>query len=193
MRALLLQPDSAESDVHRRRLLAESDQLLERVEHLRLMEQREVPQALSRSIRSLQLRLGWTGATEARTLRAASSQLFSVQQRLMSANPRAAQPRAHLGRPPGVARTSRVPGAGVWKFLSLPALAPRRPDGKWCELVGLTVERALDRWCWAQGQAIVHARRERADTAAALGRAHAAWANYWELRCEADRLLDRPQ
>jgi hypothetical protein len=192
MQALLPQRDPNGSESHRRRLLAQSDHLLDRVEHLHLMESEMVPPALARSIRGLQLQLGWTGAAEAHTLRAAQNQVFSVQQRLMAANPRVLLPRAHLGRPRGAAKVVRLQGAGGWKFLSLPAPAAHLAEQEWGEFVRLTVQRALDRWCWAQGKAVVLARRDATGAPAAVSRARAAWANYWELQREAERLLGGP-
>src|SRR2546429_230119 len=48
MAALLLGTDPSKSDLHRRRLLEQSDRLLDRVEQLRLMEQGSVPPTLDR-------------------------------------------------------------------------------------------------------------------------------------------------
>ena len=55
------------------------------------------------------------------------------------------------------------------------------------ELVDDTVERAWDRWCYAQHQAIQSAREGR-HPEVALAVARTAWTNYWELREEASRL-----
>ena len=49
MAALLHETETEHSELHRRRLLAQSDRLLDRVEQLRLMEQRSVPPRFARS------------------------------------------------------------------------------------------------------------------------------------------------
>ena len=189
MAALLLETDLAQSDLHRRRLLAQSDRLLERVEQLRLMEQRTVPPALAAAVRALQLRLGQADAARPRTVRAAQNLVFAVQQRLMAANPRSPQPRSHPGRAAGAPRIARLPAAGCWKLLSLPPRGAGQDDEEWRELVELTVTRALDRWSWAQGRAVRAARERRREAPRLVVRARVAWTNYWELRCEAEVLL----
>src|SRR5579884_3802652 len=192
MSALPLPPDPAGgmAERHRRLLLDHSDELLARVEELRLAGQYLLPPGLAEAIRKLQLRLDQT-ATRPRTLQAAHQTVFAVQQRLMAANPRHPQPRPHLGRAQGTARVARLPGDTTWKFLTLPAVLPGRSQAEWRELVEATVERALDRWVLAQTRAIAAARARRG-ARAALARARAAWSNYWDLRCEAEVLLGRP-
>jgi hypothetical protein len=189
MAALLLETDAEQSELDRRRLLARSDLLLERVEQLRLMEQRSVPPALSAAVRALQLRLGLSDPAKPRTVRAAHNLVLAVQQRLMAANPRNPQPRSHPGRAAGSPSIARLPAAGRWKLLSLPPRGAGQTDQEWRELVGLTVIRALDRWSWAQGRAVWAARRGRRDGPRLVARSRVAWTNYWELCCEAEVLL----
>ncbi len=184
-------PDAAED--HRRRMLAESDRLLERVELLRLAGQRLCPAGLSDAVRTLHVRLGRVGGGRPRTVRAAHDLLFLVQARLMAANPRNARPRPQPDRPAGVPRVSVLRQGGAWKFLALPPPPPSTGPAahvEWQRLVDLTVQRAQDRWACAQDQA-VGAARDRAGAVGALHRARAAWRNYWELRCEAEALLAR--
>jgi hypothetical protein len=185
------EPDTA--DAHRRRLLADSDHLLEQVEQLRLGDGTVCPPDLAEAVRSLQLRLGRAEASRPRTVRAAHHLVFAVQARLMSANPRNLQPRPQPDRPAGVPRVTVLRQGGAWKFLALPA--PPAGDGpgaqaEWLQLIRLTVQRALDRWSCAQDQA-VNAARAREGALGALQRARAAWRNYWDLRCEAEALLSR--
>lgn len=189
MGALLHEIDDGDAEAHRKDLLAEADRLLDRVEHLRLMEQEVVPPALAASIRALQARLGGLDRAGPRTVRAAQHQLFAVQHRLMAANPRNPRPRPHAGRAAGVPRVRRLGGLGAWKFLALP---PARPVGgeEWRRLTELTVDRARDRWCYAQGMAVSAARAGRPDAATRVSLARMAWSNFWDLRCEADRLLN---
>ncbi len=184
-------PDAAED--HRRRMLAESDRLLERVEELRLAGQRICPAGLSDAVRMLHVRLGRVDGGRPRTVRAAHDLLFAAQARLMAANPRNARPRPQPERPAGVPRISVLRQGGAWKFLALPPPPPAigpAAQAEWRRLVDLTVQRALDRWACAQDQA-VGAARDRDGAVRALHRATAAWRNYWELRCEADALLAR--
>jgi hypothetical protein len=187
--ALILETDPAQSELHRRRLLAQSDRLLDRLEQLRLMEQRAVPSTLATAVRLLQLRLGQTDPARPRTVRAAHNLVFAVQQRLMAANPRNPQPRSHPGRAAGSPRVARLPTAGSWKLLSLPPRGAGQAEEDWRELVTLTVTRALDRWSWAQGRAVSAARDQRREAPRLVTRARVAWSNYWELRCEAEVLL----
>jgi acetyl-CoA synthetase len=184
-------PDAAED--HRRRMLAESDRILEQVEELRLADQRLCPPLLAEAIRSLLLGLGRLPADRPRTVRAAHHMVFAVQGRLMAANPRQPRPRAQPGRPTGVPRLTVLRQGGAWKFLALPPPPPGVEPAvvaDWRHLVELTVGRALDRWACAQDQA-VQAARARHGAGRAVHRAHAAWRNYWELRCEAETLLTR--
>ena len=195
MSALLeVPPDWAEPA--RRELLARSDQLLDEVEQLRLAERRRVPPTLQEAIQRLQLRIGSPERADPRTVRAAQLLVFTVQQRLMAANPRNPQPRAHLGRALGTPRVGRLPGGEAWKFLALPARpashATPGSEADWREQVGLLVERAFDRWSLAQNQAVAAA-RGNGQAIRAVRQAQAAWTNYWELRCEAERLLAPPE
>jgi hypothetical protein len=184
--------DAAER--HRRLLLAEADLLLGRVEDLRLAELPVVPPALAAAVRSLQVRLGHVEAAHPRTVRAAQHLVFAVQARLMATNPRNRQPRRHSGRAGGEPRVTRLRRGAMWKVLTLPAPPPAFGAGaeaEWRQHVTLTVQRALDRWTSAQGQAVAAARAGEG-ALAAVRRASAAWANYWDLRCEAQALLSRP-
>jgi hypothetical protein len=67
-----------------------------------------------------------------------------------------------------------------------PPLSP----ANWIELVDSTVERAWDRWCYAQQHA-VRAARERFRAQVAVAVASAAWTNYWQLLQESERIKER--
>ena len=176
------------AEQRRRSLLNESDELLDRLEVLRLRDQTRAPNRLKNAITALQRRLGRSDPPPSpSTLKAAHELVLSVQQRLMSANPRNVLPRAHAGRASGQPVIARIKGGGRWKFLSLPAPPPSGPDGQWLTLVESTVDRACDRWAYAQHQ-VTRAARDGNGVEAAMAMARAAWRNYWDLRVEAERL-----
>jgi hypothetical protein len=178
-------------DRHRRELLQQADELLEDVEVLRLRDRRRVPERLSSAIEKLQVDAGRGEASIApATLRSAHELVLSVQYRLMSGNPRNWTTGTHLGRGVGQATVRTLAGGGTWKHLVLPPLGPA-PTAEWRSLVEATLERALDRWSYTQHHA-AQAARDRSGAKQSLARARVAWANYWELREEAERLLGTP-
>lgn len=179
------------ADTHRRSLLAESDQLLDHVESLRLSDETEAPLRLREAIRALQIRLGRRNPPVApATLDAAHELVFAVQQRLMAANPRNPRPNRHAGRASGQPLMTVVREDGKWKVLTLPPPTSNGDEEGWMELVESTVERAWDRWCYAQQHAMRAARMHlRAQIALAL--AEAAWSNYWVLLQDAERIRER--
>jgi hypothetical protein len=177
-----------QADESRRRLLEESDRVLEKVEQLRLVEASAVPQSLRRAIAGLQARLGRQDPPPPpATLRAAHSMVFAVQQRLMAANPRNPGTRAHPGRAAGAPRMQAVRAGARWKVLTLPPQPATGDPAQWLELVDATVERALERWAYAQFHA-ARAARENGQPGLELALARVAWANYYELSIEADKL-----
>jgi hypothetical protein len=184
-------PSEAALETRRRSLLAESDLLLDDVESLRLQDETEAPPRLQEAIQALQLRLGRRNPpVSPATLHAAHDLVFAVQQRLMAANPNLPNPNRHVGRPTGQPVITRVTGNRVWKVLALPFPPSGATDMEWLELVDLTVERAWDRWCYAQHHAARSAReRFKAQVAAAV--VQVAWANYWDLLMEAERISER--
>src|SRR3984893_1278440 len=179
------------TETRRRSLLAESDVLLDDVETLRLQDQTEAPVRLREAIRALQIRLGRRNPpVPPATLHAAHDLVFAVQQRLMAANPNHPHPNRHAGRPSGQPVVTMVGGDRAWKVLTLPSPPNSAADAEWAELIESTVERALDRWCYAQHHAVRAAREHfKAQVAAAV--AQAAWSNYWELVVEAGRIRER--
>jgi hypothetical protein len=183
-----------EQEARRRLLMDESDRLLEEVESLRLADEEEAPIELREAIQLLQRRLGRTEPPlPPATLHAAHDLVFAVQQRLMAANPNVPRPNRHLGRPSGQPLTLRVRDDKLWKLLTLPP-PNGGSDDEWLELVESTVERAWDRWCYAQQQA-VRAARTRSRPQVALAVARIAWSNYWDLHLEAQAIkarLSRP-
>jgi hypothetical protein len=182
--------DEDAAEAWRRSLMAESDDLLDQVETLRLDDHRDVPAGLGEAIRSLQVRLGRTDPpVPPATLHAAHNLVFAVQQRLMAANPNHPRPNRHVGRPGGQPVVTVVRDEKLWKLLTLPP-PHGDTDDVWLELVDCTVERAWDRWCYAQQQA-VRAARERFKPQVAVAVARTAWSNYWELLQEAERIKRR--
>jgi len=183
-------------EARRRSLLAESDALLDEVEVLHLADHVEAPQTLREAIRTLQVRLGrHDPPLPPATLRAAHDLVFAVQQRLMAANPKNPRPNRHTGRPGGQPIVTMVRDERRWKLLTLPPPPNGTADPEWLELVDSTVERAWDRWCYAQQHAVRGA-RAHFKPMIAFAVAQTAWLNYWELYQEAERikwrLTDRP-
>ena len=179
------------SEIRRKALLAESDALLDGVESLRLVDRVDAPQQLREAIRALQVRLGRSDPPPApATLHAAHDLVFAVQQRLMAANPNHARPNRHAGRPGGQPIVTVVREDRLWKLLTLPNPPAGDPDDDWMELVDCTVERAWDRWCYAQQHA-VRAAQEGYKAHVAWAVASTAWSNYWELDVEARRIKER--
>jgi hypothetical protein len=179
------------ADHRRRELLQQADELLEDVEVLRLGERRRVPERLSAAIEKLQVDAGRGEASIApATLRSAHELVLSVQYRLMSGNPHNRTTGTHLGRGGGQATVRALAGGGSWKHLVLPPIGPAA-SAEWRALVVSTLERALDRWSYTQHHA-AQAARDRSGAKQALARTRVAWANYWELREEAERLLGTP-
>lgn len=183
--------DAREDPESRRRLLMdESDRLLEEVESLRLADADEAPVSLREAIQLLQRRLGRTDPPlPPATLHAAHDLVFAVQQRLMAANPNIPRPNRHQGRPTGQPVMARVRDERLWKLLTLPP-PTGTSDDEWLELVESTVERAWDRWCYAQQHA-VRAARNRTRPQVALAVARIAWSNYWDLYLEAQAIRAR--
>jgi hypothetical protein len=182
---------AATAESHRRFLLAQSDLLLEQVEELRLRDEPEAPPRLREAIRALQIRLGRRNpAVAPATIDAAHDLVFAVQQRLMAANPKNPRPARHLGRASGQPLMTMVREDRKWKVLTLPPPPISGEDEEWLELVESTVERAWDRWCYAQQQA-VRAVRMRIKPLLAVAVAQVAWNNYWMLLEDAERIRAR--
>ncbi len=165
------------ADLARQALLARSDDLLDELERLRLQDRRLTPAGLRQRIDKLSSDAGLPDRPAPRSLGAAHDLLLSMQQRWLTLNP----------RHPGVTPPPPAGGNHRWKHLPLPPCPPGGPDDSWRRLARATVERAFDRWCWAQHHA-TRAVREGGDGAPALQRAASAWTNYFELRQEAARL-----
>ncbi|TME51536.1 MAG: hypothetical protein E6I53_09675 [Chloroflexi bacterium] len=179
------------AETQRRILLAESDHLLDDVEMLRLHDESEAPLRLREAIRALQIRLGRRNPPlPSATLDAAHELVFAVQQRLMAANPKNPRPVRHANRPSGQPVFTIVREDRRWKVLTLPPPVASGDEAAWMELVESTVERAWDRWCYAQHQA-TRAVRLRARPHLALAVARAAWNNYWLLLQDAERIKER--
>src|SRR6185295_15736925 len=89
--------------------------------------------------------------------------------------------------PGGQPIVARVREDRKWKLLTLPPPALNEDDAEWLELVDATIERAWDRWCYAQQHAI-RAARLRVRPRLALAVAAVAWDNYWTLLQDAERI-----
>ena len=183
--------DETRTDTWRKTLMQESDRLLDEVEALRLEDHVDAPFTLREAIQNLQLRLGRKDPPlPPATLHSAHDLVFAVQQRLMAANPNHPRPKVHAGRPGGQPVMTRVHDEKLWKLLTLPPPPNGIPDAEWIELVDSTVERAWDRWCYAQQHAVRAARsKNRAPMALAVARI--AWSNYWELDQECKAIKKR--
>jgi hypothetical protein len=178
------------AEVRRRLLLAQSDLLLDDVERLRMRDAREAPLRLREAIRALQIRLGRRNPPlPASTLNAAHDLVFAVQQRLMAANPRNPRPLRHARRAAGQPVLTVVRSRRKWKLLTLPAPPVNANDAEWLELVDATVERAWDRWCYAQQHAI-RAARLHVRPRIAIAVARVAWENYWNLLEDGERIRE---
>jgi hypothetical protein len=187
---ILAQSEDA-TEARRKSLLAESDVLLDDVETLCLDDQTQAPLRLREAIHALQLRLGRRNPPlPPATLNAAHDLVFAVQQRLMAANPKLPRPNRHQGRPTGQPLVTVVRDDRTWKVLTLPSPPAAGDDTEWQEMIDSTVERAWDRWCYAQQHA-VRAARDHFKAQVAVAVARAAWANYWELLQEAERISER--
>ncbi len=179
------------AETQRRILLTESDELLDDVEMLRLNDELEAPLRLREAIRALQIRLGRRNPPlPPATLDAAHDLVFAVQQRLMAANPKNPRPARYASRPSGQPVIAVVREDRKWKLLSLPPPPSNGDEAEWLALVDSTVERAWDRWCYAQHHAI-RAARLHARPQVALAVARAAWNNYWLLLQDAERIEQR--
>jgi hypothetical protein len=189
--ATLAPVEESAADTWRRGLMHESDRLLDEVENLRLDDAVHAPITLREAIQDLQRRLGRRDPPlPPSTLHSAHDLVFAVQQRLMAANPNHPRPKVHAGRPGGQPVMARVRDEKLWKLLTLPPPPNGMPDADWLELVDSTVERAWDRWCYAQQHAVRAARaKNRAPIALAVARI--AWSNYWELDQEAKAIRTR--
>jgi hypothetical protein len=179
------------TEARRKSLLAESDVLLDDVETLRLEDKTHAPPRLREAIHALQLRLGRRNPPlPPATLNAAHDLVFAVQQRLMAANPTHPRPNRHHGRPSGQPVVTVVRKHRTWKVLTLPSPPAAGGDTEWLEMIDSTVERAWDRWCYAQQHA-VRAARDHFKAPVAVAIARVAWGNYWELLEESERISER--
>jgi hypothetical protein len=189
--ATILARSEDATEVRRKSLLAESDVLLDDVETLRLEDRTQAPPRLREAIHALQLRLGRRNPPlPPATLDAAHELVFAVQQRLMAANPKLPRANRHQGRPGGQPVVTLVRDHRTWKVLTLPSPPASGDDAEWQEMIDHTVERAWDRWCYAQQHA-VRAARDHFKARVAVAIARAAWANYWDLLEEAGRISER--
>src|SRR5207244_2989965 len=126
--------------------MAESDNLLEQVESLRLMDEEDAPHSLREAIRMLQVRLGRNDPPlPPATLHAAHDLVFAVQQRLMAANPKHPRPNRHRGRAEGQPIVTRVYDGSVWKALTLPTPPTGSADDERPHLADPRVDRPWDR------------------------------------------------
>lgn len=179
--------EDAPAERHRRDLLALSDRLLDEIEELRLADSVMVPDLLRHRLRQLLAGLGRGDAHGPLSLRGAHHLVLALQGRLMAANPRRPRVAAQLGRGPGASAVRPLRPGLRWKLIALPPEPETGLEERWLGALDATVERAFDRWCYAQHHAVRAARRGEAPDAA-LVLARVAWNNYWELAEDARRI-----
>lgn len=185
----LREVDPRAAERQRRDLLHASDDLLGEIELLRLHGRRELPDPLRRALWALQLHAGRADPVLPTSVRSAHNLLFGLQQRLMAANPRRPDSGAHPGRPAGMPAITPIRPGIEWKLLVLPPGGGAGREPAWLELIESTVERAFDRWAYAN----FHARRAvktQKNVAAALAIMRVAWNNYWDLSSEAAHIRE---
>lgn len=175
------------SEQDRRELLAVTDLVLNEVEELRMTRVSQLPPLLRARLRRLQAAVGRPEVAGPHTVRGAHQLIFSIQQRLMAANPRRPTSAALIGRVAGQPAMSPIRPGLTWKLLALPPDPGPGRERAWLGAIDATVERALDRWAYAQHHAVRAARRGEAP-GLALAVARVAWNNYSELLDEAERI-----
>ena len=183
----LRDPDPKTSERHRRALLRTADELLGEIELLRLHERTQLPAPLRQGLRALQLNMGRADLVTPASIRAAQNLVFGLQQRLMAANPRRPDSGAHPGRAGGMPAITPIRPGIEWKLLVLPPCPGAGRDEAWLALIESTVERARDRWAYANHHAR-RAVRKGQNVPAALAIMRVAWNNYWELSLEAEHI-----
>jgi hypothetical protein len=184
--------DQADGDVHRRISLETSDLLLEEIEQLRLIDQMNIPPSLRERIRALHAAVtGVATPAKLKTCRAAHDLVLALQDLLLAANPHnGADRRRSTHRAPGQPIIVSTSFRGTWKLLSLPPEPASGLSEEWFAAAAATIERAWDRWSYAQHHAIAASRRRSRQSRTAVVRAMVAWSNYWQLLDEVDRIRD---
>lgn len=182
--------DQADGDVHRRISLQTSDLLLDEIERLRLVDETYLPSPLRDRIRSLHAAVtGFRTDAKLKTCRAAHDFVFTLQELLLAANPRnSGDRRRTTHRVPGQPITVTTSVGGTWKLLALPPEPAEGLTEDWFAVAVATIERAWERWSYAQHHAIASARLRSRHSRQAVARATVAWSNYWQLLDEVDRL-----
>jgi hypothetical protein len=181
---------AADGDAHRRTTLQSSDLLLDEIERLRLIDRTYLPSPLRDRIRALHAAVtGFATQSKLKTCRAAHDLVLALQEPLLAANPRntVTRPRT-THRAPGQPITVTTSFSGTWKLLSLPPEPAGGLTQEWFAAAVATIERAWDRWSYAQHHAIAASRRRSRQSRQAIGQAMVAWSNYWQLLDEVDRL-----
>lgn len=181
-----------DGEARRKRLLAITDQLLGEIEELNLADRRRVPGILKHQIEHVfaVMRRG-RPIPEFRTPTRAHDLVLNLLAPLLAANARNPQPFSHPRRPAGLPAIERLGGRTTWKRLVLPPQPAEGITPEWLELAFATVERAYDRWAWAQHHA-VRAAMARRGARSAVRRAVAAWSNFFQLADDLDRLRGQP-
>jgi hypothetical protein len=113
--------------------------------------------------------------------------VLSPQAPLLLRNPRCPRPPSYPRRGAGQPTRLTKGSATSRKALALPSVLADGIDDAWLELALVTVERAFDRWAWAQHHAARTAFKHQ-DVRQAVVLLLAAWSNYWQLAEELDRL-----
>src|SRR5260370_21559062 len=136
--------DPTGAEAGRRLNLALSDELLNEIEELRLVDQQALPSLLRGRIQTLHLAV--FGKSPDRTLKnlsAAHDSVLAVQHPLMAANPRISMSSPQGGRAPRQPFSVTTPFRGSWKLPTLPAMPQARLTDDWVPLLAATLQPAF--------------------------------------------------
>ncbi len=156
-------PEAGATGSERRRLLRATDQLLESIEQLRLLDVVQVPDHLQTQLSSVAATMGENGRRwSPATLADAHDKVFRLQLLLLhGGGAHWMQPGPTAAQPSGDARV---------RALSLPSRRRFGTSTDWLEQVGLTVQRAHDRTRYLDAQAHAARRLPGAEAGALFAR-----------------------
>lgn len=176
-------------DDERRRLLATTDRLLDRIEELRLADNLMISDRLRAQLAAVAEEIG--GQSQRRvpaTLAGAHDHVFRLQTKLLQAGDRPA-------RQPLPGQSSDAPSTTL-RPMSLPERGRSKSDAEWLEEVRLTVQRAHDRASYlaAQAEAANALPFANAEHIAGMRRTQAVEAQNAldDLIRDAERIAERP-
>jgi hypothetical protein len=165
----------------RRSKLAITDHLLNDIEELLLANRTRVPPTLAERLHHVQNALtDRPRMSTPHNLHHAHRLVLALQGPLLAANRRYPQPYQHERHAAGQPVKVRVGSGASWKVLTLPGVPPEGIGLDWLELAEAMVDRAYQRWAWAQHH-VKTCNTVRSGLRPALARATAAWENYSDL------------